>query len=85
MAGFLLPEKLWAPTWQKEMGWALEAGRARALHLVINPVTSDHTLVTPVHQLEVGEESSAPGTDTTRGLSCRCGGEAYGCLLLAEI
>ena len=48
------------------------------VHLVINPVPADKNQVTPVHQLEVGEESSAPGTDTTMGLSCRSGGEAYG-------
>ena len=50
----------------------------------MNPAPADHTLVTQVHQLGVGEESSAPGTDTTRGLSCRSGGEAYGCLPLPE-
>ena len=58
---------------------------ARELHLVMSPVPDDHNLVTLVHQLEVGEKSSAPGTDTTRGLSCRSGGEAYGCLLLPEL
>ena len=49
---------------------------ARELHLVINPDRADHTLVIWVHQLEVGEKSSPPGTDTTRGLSCHSGGEA---------
>ena len=52
---------------------------ARELHLVINPDRADYTLVIWVHQLEVGEKSSPPGTDTTRGLSCHSGGEAYGC------
>ena len=55
---------------------------ARELHLVINPDRADHTLVIWVHQLEVGEKSSPPGTDTTRRLSCLSGGEAYGYLLL---
>ena len=35
------------------------------MHLVINVRSADHSLVTQVHQLEVGEKSSAPGTDTT--------------------
>ena len=48
----------------------------RESHLVINPVPADHTLVTQVHQLEVGEKCSASGIDTTRGLSCHRGGEA---------
>ena len=39
---------------------------ARELHLVINPDRADYTLVIWVHQLEVGEKSSPPGTDTTR-------------------
>ena len=34
--------------------------------MVMNPAPADHNLVTQVHQLEVGEKSSAPGTDTTR-------------------
>ena len=46
----------------------------------MNPVPADHSLVTQVRQLEDGEKNSSPGTDTTRGLSCRSGGEAYGCL-----
>ena len=50
----------------------------------MNHVPVDRNLVTWVHQLEVGEKSSAPGIDTTRGLSCRSGGEAYGCLPLPE-
>ena len=57
-----------------------EAESASELHLVINPDPANHNLVKWVHQLEFGEKSSAPGTDTTRGLSCRSGGEAYGCL-----
>ncbi|QNI97049.1 hypothetical protein SynRS9902_01154 [Synechococcus sp. RS9902] len=40
------------------------------MHLVINPNRSDHTLVMWVHQLEVGEKSCTPGTETSRGLSC---------------
>ena len=36
------------------------------MHLVINVRSADHSLVTQVQQLEVGEKSSAPGTDTTR-------------------
>ena len=42
---------------------------ARELHLVINPDRADHTLVIWVHQRDAGEKCSAPGTDTTRGLS----------------
>ena len=37
---------------------------ARELQLVINPDRADHTLVIWVHQLEVGEKSSPPETDT---------------------
>ena len=49
----------------------------RESHLVTNPVPADHDLVIQVHQLGVGEESSAPGVEScTRGLSCRSGGEA---------
>ena len=48
----------------------------RESHLVINPVPADHTLVTQVNQLGVGEKSCAPGLDTTRGFSCQSGGEA---------
>ena len=59
-------------------------GQALELHLVINVRSADHSLITQVHQLEVGEKSSAPETDTTRGLSCRSGREAYGCLPLPD-
>ena len=49
----------------------------RESHLVTNPVPADHSLVTQVHQLEVGEKCSAPGVEScTRGLSCHRGGEA---------
>ena len=61
-----------------------EAGLSSELHLVMNHAPADHNLVTWVQQLEFGEKSSAPGTDTTRGLSCHSGGEAYGCLPLPE-
>ena len=45
--------------------------------LVINGSCADHDLVTRLHQLGVGEESSAPGVEScTRGLSCHRGGEA---------
>ena len=42
----------------------------------MNLVPADHSLVTKVRQLEDGEKNSSPGTDTTRGLSCRSGGGA---------
>ena len=58
---------------------------ASELHLVINPVPAYHNLVTWVHQLEFGEKSSAPGTDTTRGLSCRSGGEATAASLSLDL
>ena len=52
-------------------------GLVSELHLVMNPVSDDHNMVTWVHQLEVGEKSSAPGVEScTRGLSCHRGGEA---------
>ena len=47
--------------------------QARQSQLVIKYERVDHNLVTWVHQHEFGEKSSAPGTDTTRGLPCRCG------------
>ena len=37
------------------MGWAPGAGLTSELHLVINPTSANHNLVTQVHQLEVGE------------------------------
>ena len=46
---------------------------ARQSHLVIKSERVDHNLGTWVHQLGFGEKSSAPGTDTTRSLPCRCG------------
>ena len=47
----------------------------------MNPVPAANSLVTQVRQLEDGEKCSAPGVEScTRGLSCRSGGEAYGCL-----
>ena len=46
---------------------------ARQSHLVIKSELVDHNLVTWAYQLEFGKKSSAPGTDTTRSLSSRCG------------
>ena len=72
----------WTQALMRRLGFSL-LGRAPAYesHLVINTACADHNLVIRLHQLGVGEKSSAPGVEScTRGLSCRSGGEAYGCL-----